>query len=97
MALGTGHALIECGANRGSARRGSKIELGKKTQKQLRITFPWVREEGEQWESSLGKKGLRDRNSPMCTLSQNGYGARRSDFNGSMTFARFHMAPLMIA
>ena len=27
------------------------------------------------------KKGLRDRNSPMCTLSQNGYGARRSESN----------------
>ena len=25
------------------------------------------------------QKGLRDRNSPMCTLSQNGYGARRSE------------------
>ena len=25
------------------------------------------------------KKGLRVRNSPMCTLSQNGYGARRSE------------------
>ena len=28
-----------------------------------------------------GQKGLRDRNSPMCTLSQNGYGARRSELN----------------
>ena len=27
------------------------------------------------------KKGLRHRNSPMCTLSQNGYGARRSELN----------------
>lgn len=24
----------------------------------------------------MSKKGLRDRNSPRCTLSQNGYGAR---------------------
>ena len=26
-------------------------------------------------DSNLCKKGLRDRNSPTCTLSQNGYGA----------------------
>ena len=32
-------------------------------------------------ESNRAKKGLRDRNSPMCTLSQNGYGARRSELN----------------
>ena len=28
-----------------------------------------------QGESNPGQKGLRDRNSPTCTLSQNGYGA----------------------
>ena len=27
-----------------------------------------------QGESNLGQKGLRDRSSPTCTLSQNGYG-----------------------
>ena len=30
-------------------------------------------------ESNLGQKGLRDRNSPTCTLSQNGYGAETTD------------------
>ena len=57
---------------------GVENRARQKTQKQLRITFPWVREEGEQWESSLGKIGLRDRNSPMCTLSQNGYGGNQA-------------------
>ena len=26
------------------------------------------------WDRTPDEKGLRDRNSPMCTLSQNGYG-----------------------
>ena len=26
------------------------------------------------WDLNRGPKGLRDRNSPTCTLSQNGYG-----------------------
>ena len=30
------------------------------------------------------KEGLRDRNSPMCTLSQNGYGARVSRKHGPL-------------
>ena len=65
---------------------GGRKSSSAKTQKQLRITCPWVREEGEQWESSLGIKGLRDRNSPMCTLSQTGYGARRSELAAARTF-----------
>ena len=68
---------------------GVENRARQKKQKQLRITFPWVREEGEQWESSLGKKGLRDRNSPMCTLSQNGYGGRRSELADAKTFGPF--------
>ena len=39
-------------------------------------------------ESNLGQKGLRDRNSPTCTLSQNGYGAettRLRQYTGQRT------------
>ena len=31
--------------------------------------------QGTKPELNPGSKGLRDRNSPTCTLSQNGYGA----------------------
>ena len=67
----------------GPAPRGAlKIELGKKPRNKCAQIAPSVKEGGgQQWESSLGQKGLRDRNSPMCTLSQNGYGARRSELN----------------
>ena len=39
------------------------------------LSGPWVgaRKCGQR-ESILRRKGLRDRNSPTCTLSQNGYG-----------------------
>ena len=45
------------------------------------FSMPWKchhhwaggRDWGMQGESSSIKRGLRDRNSPMCTLSQNGY------------------------
>ena len=92
MALGTGHALIDCGLNRAAAAAGVENRARQKTQKQLRITLPWVREEGKQWESSLGKKGLRDRNSLICTLSQNGYGAWRSELAGPKTFCPFPLS-----
>ena len=36
-----------------------------------KLNSPGARTQGE---SNLGQEGLRDRNSPTCTLSQNGYG-----------------------
>ena len=91
------HALMKFGPDWAGTAQVVEIRARQKAQKQVCTDCPssqgrW----GQQWESSLGKNGLRDRNSPMCTLSQNGYGARRSESNGSMTFAWFHMAPLMI-
>ena len=37
-------------------------------------------------ELNPGQKGLRDRNSPTCTLSQNGYGASYSVQKGPGLF-----------
>jgi len=40
-----------------------------------------------------GQKGLRDRNSPTCTLSQNGYGAEAARFRGSSDMASSRVEP----
>ena len=48
-----------------------------------------------------GQKGLRDRNSPMCTLSQNGYGAilssRKTDPALTLVFLVAHQSLLLNA
>ena len=38
------------------------------------------------WDLNRGPKGLRDRNSPTCTLSQNGYGTWRCGQKGQTNF-----------
>ena len=81
VAFTSGHVVARTEPDWAATVAGGKSGARQKAQKQLRTAGPAVEEEGKQRESNLRKKGLHDRNSPMCTLSQNGYGARRSELN----------------
>ena len=84
------HALMKFGPDWAGTARVVENRARQKAQKQVCTVCPPSRGRwGQQWESSLGKKGLRDRNSPMCTLSQNGYGGRRSELAAAKTFCPF--------